>query len=149
MNKWLKLVTKHKVSKNVVPLGWQPREEVAQHLGCPEEKVNSILKDAINAGEVEMQNFPVWSHTKRKVVPTPCYRIVAEGVTTTQPKQNPRGRPRKGAVRRASWPFPVGTRVRRSDSANQGTIIEGGSVRWDNGLVTTPSGSTRKKLVPV
>lgn len=148
MNKWLKIVTKHKVSKNVVPPGWQPREEVAQHLGCPEEKVNSVLKDAINANEVETQTFPVWSHTKRKVVPTPCYRIVAEGVTTPQPKQNPRGRPSKGSVR-VGWPYPVGTRVRRRDSANQGTIIEGGSVRWDNGLVTTPSGSTRKKLVLV
>ena len=142
MNKWLKLVTKHKVSKNVVPPGWQTRAEVAEHLACQEERVNSILKDAINAGEVEVQTYPVWSATKRKVVATTCYRIV-EGGAAPAPKQSPRGRPPKTT----GWPFPVGTRVRRTDSKNQGTVIEGASIHWDSGTVTTPSGSTRKKIV--
>lgn len=134
MNKWLKLVTKHKVTKNVVPLGWQTREEVAGQLSCPEERVNSVLKDAINAGEVDAQSFPVWSDTKRKVVPTTCYRII-------EPKA-----PEKRGVGR--WPYPVGTRVKRNDSPNLGTVIEGGSIRWDAGQITTPKGSTRSKVVP-
>jgi hypothetical protein len=142
MNKWLKLVTKHKVSKYVVPPGWQTREEVARHLGCSEEKVNSNLKDAINAGDVEAKTFPVWCDIKQKVVPTPCYRIV-EGGAAPAPKQPPRERPPKTT----GWPSPVGTRVRRSDSKNLGTVIEGSSIHWDSGLVTTPSGSTRKKIV--
>lgn len=138
MNKWLKLVTKHKVQKNVVPPGWQTREEVAEQLACHEERVNGVLKDAINAGEVEVQSFPVWIAAKRKVVPTTCYRIVGADTPAQSPK---RGAPKGG------WPYPVGTRVRRRDSANAGIVIEGGSVRWESGLVTTPSGSTQSKIV--
>lgn len=142
MNKWLKLVTKHKVQKNVVPPGWQTREEVAEQLACHEERVNGVLKDAIHAGEVEVQSFPVWSATKRKVVITTCYRIVGADMPASSVKRNP-GRPAKGG----GWPFPVGTRVRRRDSANAGTVIEGGGIRWESGVVTTPSGSTRRKIV--
>lgn len=147
MNPWQKLVVKHKVAKNTVPEGWLTREQVAAQLACSEDKVNTVLKNALKAGDVESQNFPVWDKIKKKVLAVPCYRIV-EGGAPQRKKEgqipSKRGRPPMPS----SWPYPKGARVRRRDGG-EGVMLDKGRVRWSNGAITTPSGSTIRKIIPL
>lgn len=136
MNPWQKLVVKHKVAKNVVPQGWLTREQVASQLDCSEDRVNSVLKDALKAGDVETQGFPVYDKLKKKVTTVPCYRIVGERKAEA---------PLKRSASPSQWPYPKGARVRRKDGG-LGTMLDKGRVRWDRGAITTPKGSTIRKI---
>lgn len=135
MNPWKALVVKHKAkSVKPIPEGWHTRAQVAEKIGCPENKVNENLKAAIKAKDVLVDKFPVWDAIEGKVVSIQCYCIAT--------KKNPT------AVKTGKWPFAEGTRVRRRDGG-AGVMLAGGKVRWDSGSTTQPKGRTIEKIAPV
>lgn len=140
MNPWKALVVKHKAkSVKPIPEGWLTRAQVAEKLGCSESRVNENLRSAIKAKDVLMDKFAVWDALEGKVVSIPCYSIAARKTSDAAPAKSKPGR----------WPFPVGTKVRRYDSAQTGVVISGGRVEWASGAISTPKGSTTRKILAV
>ncbi len=138
MNPWKALVVKHKAkSVKPIPEGWLTRAQVAEKIGCSESRVAENLRSALKAKDVLIQKFPVWDAIEGKVVSIPCYSL-------RKSKEPELPRPKNGEEL-----FPEGTKVRRKDGSRTGIVVSGGSVKWSDGRVTTPSGSTLRKLVRV
>jgi hypothetical protein len=138
MNPWKALVVKHKAkSVKPIPEGWLTRAQVAEKIGCAESRVNENLRSALKAKDVLIQKFPIWDAIEGKIVSIPCYSLrKAKESESTRPKKE-------------NGLFPEGTKVRRKDGSRVGVVVSGGNVKWSDGRVTTPSGSTLRKLVRV
>lgn len=123
MNKWIKIVNKHRAAKNVVPKGWLTRAQVAAQLGLHTDKrVNEVLRAALDAGDVETDNFPVWDKIKKRIVPLPCYRISED----TGPEKKLQSNSSEGKLSKTP---SVGGKVRHKQSGKVGVFAKEGS-RW-------------------
>lgn len=143
MNPWKALVVKHKAkSVKPIPEGWLTRAQVAEKIGCAESRVNENLRAAIKAKDVLMDKFAVWDAIEGKVVSIPCYCINARK-SSEAPASKPGRKPKPGG-----WPFPVGTKVKRYDGKKIGTVVSGGRIEWENGIISTPQGSSVRKIIP-
>lgn len=144
MNPWKALVVKHKArSVKPIPEGWLTRAQVAEKIGCAENRVSENLRDALSAKDIICDKFPVWDAIDGKIVNVVCYKINDKQRTDEPPSPRKRGRPPK-----MRWPYAKGTRVRRIDGG-QGVMLNNGMVRWDSGSVTTPKGSSINKIKPL
>lgn len=139
MNPWKALVLRYKAgSVSPVPPGWLNRSQVADKLGCSEERVNENLRSAIKNRDVLVDKFDVWDAVAQKVLKVQYYCIN----TRKDKKDTP------DKVSRQKWPFPEGTQVRRKDGGS-GVVISGNRVQWDSGSITAPKGRTIEKIVAV
>jgi DNA-binding CsgD family transcriptional regulator len=85
---WKSLVEKTNAKTYVLPDGWDSRESIADQLGCSPEKVNDHLRPGLNAGEIEKQQFPVWSSALNRKVMVWAYRRV-QAKETQAPSSKP------------------------------------------------------------
>ena len=76
MTNWKSLVEKTNAKTYVLPEGWDSRDSIAEQLGCSPEKVNDHLRPGLSAGEIEKQQFPVWSSQLSRKVMVWAYRRV-------------------------------------------------------------------------
>lgn len=120
-----------------VPKGWLTRAQVAIRVGCSEDRVNDTLKLAMKDRSVLTARFEVWDKISEKVVKAQFYRINKPSDKLEKPAKPSSGK------------FLQGTRVKRRDSGNEGVVIAGGRIKWDSGVVTTPSPRTFEKIVAV
>lgn len=151
MNPWKALVVKHKAkSVKPIPEGWLTRAQVADKIGCAENRVAENLRDALAAKDILTDKFPVWDAIEGKVVNIVCYKINDRKKATADSQEPlPSPSPRKrGRPRKMQWPYSKGTRVRRIDGG-QGVMLNDGMVRWDSGSVTKPTGSSINKIKPL
>lgn len=139
-NAWKAVINKSKErSLPPVPKGWFTRSQVAVRIGCSEDRVNDTLKLAMKDRSVLTARFEVWDKISEKVIKQQFYRInkpSKSGVFPEKPVKSSGG-------------FPQGTRVKRRDTGNQGTVIASGKIKWDSGVVTTPSPRTFEKIAAV
>jgi hypothetical protein len=140
MNSWKAIVVKHKArSVKPIPAGWLTKSEVAEKLGCPECRVTENLRAAIAAREVVTKKFQVWDKVESRVMTVTCYSIKHSKQSSDQSEQ-PKRKPGR-------WPFPVGTKVRRDDGTMVGVVIPNKGIRWENGKIGFPKGSTTRKII--
>ncbi len=80
MNKLLALVAKHKAAKYGIPpnQGWMTRQQAARMLGQTERNVHDLLRDAIEAKDIEFKKFSDWDAATMRPVQVSCYRILAD-----------------------------------------------------------------------
>jgi hypothetical protein len=135
MNKWQTIAQKAKTSED-----WLSKAEVAAQLGCSEDQVVRTLKHALDSGEVETKKIMIVSKSG-KMVQSDCFRINRNKDDKS---------PVAPVVKTASatrLPYKEGTRVSRS-SGNYGIMLRNGQVKWADGRITTPKGSSLKKIKP-
>lgn len=75
-NKWLRTVNEVNRQRFAIPVGWEPKERVAELLQCDPAKVNDLLKAGIDMGRFERNEFSVWDDNRRMTVRVTCYRLV-------------------------------------------------------------------------
>lgn len=151
MNPWKAIVVKHKAkSVKPIPDGWLTRAQVAEKIGCAENRVAENLRDALAAKDILTDKFAVWDAIEGKVINVVCYKINDKKRTSAEPEESSSPSPRKRGrpPKLQQWPYAKGTRVRRMDGG-QGVMLSGGMVRWDSGSVTTPKGSSIRKIKPL
>jgi hypothetical protein len=80
MNKLLALVAKHKAAKYGIPpnQGWLTRQQAARQLGTTDRNVHDLLRDAIEAKDIECKKFSDWDAASMRPVQVTCYRILAD-----------------------------------------------------------------------
>ena len=80
MNKLAAIALKHKALKYGIPAnqGWLTRQQAARQLGCPERNVHDLLRDAIEARDIETKKFSDWDAATMRPVQVTCYRILAD-----------------------------------------------------------------------
>lgn len=71
---WKKVIHKRNAADHKWPEGWSTREEVAEEMECSPDRVHTLLLPAIKAGDVEVQDFPVWDDLVKRVVRVRGYR---------------------------------------------------------------------------
>jgi hypothetical protein len=78
MNKLAAIALKHKALKYGIPAnqGWLTRQQAARQLGCPERNVHDLLRDAIEARDIETKKFSDWDAATMRPVQVTCYRII-------------------------------------------------------------------------
>lgn len=136
-NKWKTVINEaKKKSLPPIPKGWETRAQVAVKLGCSEDNVNNTLKLAFKDRSVLTNHFEIWDKVNEKAVKAQFYRL------------NDRSEKKEVDLKKTAR-FPQGTRVKRRDSGNEGVVIAGGRIKWDSGVVTTPSPRTFEKIVAV
>lgn len=145
--KWKKLLHKQNARHFAWPEGWDPAEVIAEQLECSPERVREHLAPSIRSGEVEAKQFTIWdSETGRKVIKT-GFRIAGKSqaqAAKSQAASTLDSRPL--TQRKDRWPFSEGVKIKRLDSDTIG-IVNGRSIHWQDGRVTTPvSLSSKKKL---
>jgi hypothetical protein len=81
MNKLAAIALKHKALKYGIPAnqGWLTRQQAARQLGCPERNVHDLLRDAIEARDIETKKFSDWDAATMRPVQVTCYRIIEPG----------------------------------------------------------------------
>jgi hypothetical protein len=81
MNKLAAIALKHKALKYGIPpnQGWLTRQQAARQLGCPERNVHDLLRDAIEARDIETKKFSDWDAATMRPVQVTCYRIIEPG----------------------------------------------------------------------
>ena len=87
MNKLAAIALKHKALKYVIPpnQGWITRQQAARQLGQPERKVHDLLRDAIEARDIETKKFCDWDAATMRPVQVTCYRIIEPGTPKSSP----------------------------------------------------------------
>jgi hypothetical protein len=71
---WKSYVEKQNAKTYVLPEGWSSKEEVAEQLECSPDRVKDRLKPGIASGEIEAQQFKVWSEERKQVIVVMAYR---------------------------------------------------------------------------
>ena len=71
---WKTLVQRNQAATNVLPAGWDTREQVAGKLDCSEDNVRRLLAPLIKSKEVSVGAFPVWDPVLKKVVKVTAYK---------------------------------------------------------------------------
>ena len=71
---WKTYVEKQNAKTYVLPEGWSSKEEVAEQLGCSPDSVRDRLKPGIASGEIEAQQFKVWSEERKQIMMVMAYR---------------------------------------------------------------------------
>jgi len=81
MNKLAAIALKHKALKYGIPpnQGWITRQQAARQLGQPERNVHDLLRDAIEARDIETKKFSDWDAATMRPVQVTCYRIIEPG----------------------------------------------------------------------
>jgi len=81
MNKLAAIALKHKALKYGIPAnqGWLTRQQAARQLGCPERNVHDLLRDAIEARDIETKKFSDWDAATMRPVQVTCYRFIEPG----------------------------------------------------------------------
>lgn len=74
MSNWKNIVSKANARQYRWPIGWRTREQVAEDLECPRDKVAEILAPAIEQGLIERKSFPVWDEISNRRVMVVGYR---------------------------------------------------------------------------
>jgi hypothetical protein len=71
---WKSYVEKQNAKTYVLPEGWSSKEEVAEQLECSPDSVRDRLKPGIASGEIEAQQFKVWSEERKQIMMVMAYR---------------------------------------------------------------------------
>lgn len=105
MNKLEAIIHKHKAARHGIPpgQGWLTRAQVARQLGVKERNVPDLLRDALEAKDLEMQKFSDWDALAMRPVTVVCYRVVEAGAAPkgTSRKENSKGAKVPARVREA------------------------------------------------
>ncbi len=59
-----------------LPDGWTSKEDIAEQMGCSEDRVRLNLAPAIKDGTVESGLFPVWDDVAKRVNRVTAYREI-------------------------------------------------------------------------
>lgn len=70
---WKSYAEKKNAETYVLPQGWDSRETIAEQLECSPDKVSDHLRPGLRAGEIQMQQFPVWDATLKRIVRVTAY----------------------------------------------------------------------------
>lgn len=71
---WKNLVEAENARTYVLPDGWDPKEKIAEEIGCADDSVRRTLAPAVKAGIVESNVFPVWDPVTKRIVRVTAYR---------------------------------------------------------------------------
>jgi hypothetical protein len=127
-------------------VGWHKREQVAEALDCHEDKVQGVLKSAINSKKIERQDMTIWDKLNKELIKIVAYR--EKGAKENRKPETGDLKPEMGNRKRgrpeSKRPKPaVGMAVRSRKRGNLGRIAEISrgrlKVEWDSGHVTQPS----------
>jgi hypothetical protein len=103
MNKLAAIALKHKALKYGIPpnQGWITRQQAARQLGQPERNVHDLLRDAIEARDIETKKFSDWDAATMRPVQVTCYRIIEPG-TPKPAKSSPKDELTEAILRTAA-----------------------------------------------
>ena len=121
---WKNYVEKQNERTFVLPEGWDSRAQVADNLGCSEERVDELLRPGIKSGEIEKQQFRVWQSDLKRIVTVvayrkrevacPCVEAKAAGLIEWTPQDIERARELKASGK--SWPAVAAEMGRSMDA---------------------------------
>lgn len=71
---WKSAVEKSLAEANVLPPGWDTRDDIADQLGCSAERVRLYMAPLIKERKAEVKVWTVWDKELKKLVHVTAYR---------------------------------------------------------------------------
>lgn len=84
---WKSAVEKSLAEAHVLPDGWDSREEIAEQLGCSDERVRLVMAPLIKDRKAEVKVFTVWDRELKRLSKVTAYREIKAAPATQAGKK--------------------------------------------------------------